>query len=79
MSVCTPGKEKCPHGYGTFIWFADGPWLGDPADPDYGRYPWVHNVTMIPGHLTVCDLTPFATAEEAGEAVPPVVSGGGVR
>lgn len=68
MSVCTTGK--CPHKQGkqgVFIWLGDGPWLDDPADPDYGRYPWVHDTTMIPGHLVVCDLLPFATAEEAEE------------
>ena len=52
-----------------------GPWRGDPADPDYGRYPWVHDTTMIPGHLTVCELMPFATAIEAGEA--PMTTGAG--
>ena len=66
MSRCNTGT--CPHERGVFIWLADGPWRGEPADPDYGRYPWVHNTTMIPGHLTVCELMPFATAIEAGEA-----------
>jgi len=73
MSRCITGT--CPHERGVFIWLADGPWRGDPADPDYGRYPWVHNTTMIPGHLTVCDLMPFATAIEAGEA--PMTTGAG--
>lgn len=66
MSRCTTGT--CPHKRGVFIWLGDGPWRDDPADPDYGRYPWVHATTMIPGHLTVCELMPFATALEAGEA-----------
>lgn len=65
MSVCTTGT--CPHGKDSFIWLGDGPWLGDPADPDYGRYAWVHASPVGPGHLEVCDLTPFATAAEAGE------------
>lgn len=65
MSVSTRGI--CPHERGVFVWLADGPWLGDPADPGHGRYPWVHNTTMNPGHLVVCDLMPFATPEEAGE------------
>jgi len=73
MSRCITGT--CPHERGVFIWLADGPWRGDPADPDYGRYPWVHDTTMIPGHLTVCDLMPFATAMEAGEA--PMTTGVG--
>jgi hypothetical protein len=73
MSRCITGT--CPHERGVFIWLADGPWRGDPADPDYGRYPWVHNTTMIPGHLTVCELMPFATAIEAGEA--PMTTGAG--
>jgi len=73
MSRCITGT--CPHERGVFIWLADGPWRGDPADPDYGRYPWVHNTTMIPGHLTVCELMPFATAIEAGEA--PMTTGPG--
>lgn len=81
MSVCTRGLGLCPHGYGIFILVGGGPWLGDPADPEYGRYPWVHNTTMIPGHLVVCELTPFATAEEAGEkpAVQLGLSGAGAR
>lgn len=58
MSVCTTGT--CPHERGVFIWLADGP------EPD-GRYPWVHDTSTSPGHLEVCDLKPFATAEEAGE------------
>jgi hypothetical protein len=73
MNRCTTGT--CPHERGVFIWLADGPWRGDPADPDYGRYPWVHNTTMIPGHLTVCELMPFATAIEAGET--PMTTGAG--
>ena len=73
MSRCITGT--CPHERGVFIWLADGPWRGDPADPDYGRYPWVHDTTMIPGHLTVCELMPFATAIEAGEA--PMTTGVG--
>lgn len=59
MSVCT--RATCPHERGVFIWLGDGP------DAD-GTYPWVHDTTMIPGHLVVCDLMPGATAEEAGEA-----------
>jgi hypothetical protein len=65
VSFCTTGT--CPHGKGVFIWLGDGPWLGDPADPDYGRYAWVHDTSTSPGHLEVCDRMPFATAEEAGE------------
>lgn len=67
MSVCTKGT--CPHGRGVFVWLGDGPWLGDPADPDHGRYPWVHDTTApgARGHLQVCELMPFATSEEAGE------------
>jgi hypothetical protein len=65
MSFCT--RSACPHKRGVFIWLADGPWLGDPADTDYGRYPWVHDSTRTPGRLTVCELMPFAAAEEAGE------------
>lgn len=65
MSFCT--RATCPHDRGVFIWHGDGPWLGDKTDPDYGGYPWVHDTTMIPGHLQVCDLMSFATAEEAGE------------
>lgn len=65
MSFSTPGT--CPHDRDVFVWVADGPWLGDPADPDYGHFPWVHNTSTSPGHLEVCDLKPFATLEEAGE------------
>jgi len=66
VSFCT--TAACPHGRGVFIWLADGPWLGGESDPDYGGYPWVHDTTMVPGHLQVCDLKPFATPEDAGEA-----------
>lgn len=65
MSFCT--ASRCPHDRGVFAWLGDGPWLGDPADPDYGGYPWVHDTSTRPGHLEVCDLMPFATAGEAGE------------
>jgi hypothetical protein len=65
MSVVT--RAICPHGRGVFVWLGDGPWLGDPADPDYGGYPYVHDTSTSPGHLEVCELMPFATAEEAGE------------
>jgi len=65
MSRCT--TSTCPHGRGVFAWLGDGPWLGDESDPDYGSYPWVHDTTMVPGHLQVCDLMPFATPAEAGE------------
>jgi hypothetical protein len=65
MSKCVTGT--CPHDRGVFIWVADGPWLGNPSEPDYGCFPWVHSTTMTPGHLHVCDLKPFATAAEAGE------------
>jgi hypothetical protein len=65
MSICIPGN--CPHERDVFIWVADGPWFGDASDPDSGRYPWVHATSSSPGHLEVCDLKPFATAEEAGE------------
>lgn len=65
MSFCTTGT--CPHDRDVFIWLADGPWLGDPADPDFGGYPWVHATAASPGHLEVCELKPFATAEEAGQ------------
>lgn len=69
MSTCTTGT--CPHGRGVFVWLADGLWQGDLADPDNGRYPWVHDTSVSPGHLEVCDRTPFATPEEAGEADSP--------
>lgn len=59
MSLCITGT--CPHGRDVFIWLGDGP-EGD------GTYPWVHAAPPVPGHLEVCDLMPFATAEEAGEA-----------
>ena len=62
-----PVTVPCPHGRDAFTWLGDGPWLGDPEDPDYGNYPWVHSTTMTPGHLEVCDLKAFATPEEAGE------------
>jgi hypothetical protein len=65
MSVCTPGT--CPHDRDVFVWKADGEWREDPADPNFGKFPWVHSTTMDPGHLEVCDLKPFATAEECGE------------
>ena len=65
MSVCT--RATCPHDRGAFVWLGGGPWFGDEADPDYGRYPWVHDTTMVPGHLVVCELMRFATPEEAGE------------
>ena len=65
MSLCI--TATCPHDRGVFIWLGDGPWLGDPADPDYGGYPWLHSTSTSPGHLEVCDLKTFATAEEAGE------------
>jgi hypothetical protein len=54
-------KATCPHGRGAFIWLPDGP-------DDDGTYPWVHDSTMIPGHMIVCELMPGATPEEAGEA-----------
>ena len=59
MSRCITSRG--PHDRGVFIWLGDGP------DPD-STYPWVHDSTMTPGHLIVCDLMPGATAEEAGEA-----------
>jgi hypothetical protein len=65
VSFCTRGT--CPHDRGVFAWLGDGPWFGDPADPDHGNFPWVHDTTMPPGHLEVCELKPFATPEEAGE------------
>lgn len=65
MSV--PTRARCPHKRGAFVWLGDGPWLGDPTDPDYGRYPYVHDTSTSPGHLDVCDLMAFATAEECGE------------
>ncbi len=65
MSFSTRGT--CPHGRGVFIWLADGPWLDNPTDPDHGNYPWVHDTSISPGHLEVCDQKPFATPEEAGE------------
>jgi DNA (cytosine-5)-methyltransferase 1 len=66
VSTCTTGT--CPHGRGVFIWLGDGPWQGEAADPDNGRYPWVHDTSVSPGHLHVCDLMPFATPREAREA-----------
>jgi hypothetical protein len=65
VSFCTRGR--CPHDRGVFAWLGDGPWLADSADPDYGGYPWVHDTTMTPGHLEVCELKAFAAPEEAGE------------
>ena len=65
--VSIPVTATCPHDRGVFIWLADGPWLGDPADPDHGRYPWVHDTTMTPGRLHVCELMLFATAAKAGQ------------
>lgn len=65
MSLCISGT--CPHERDVFIWLADGPWSGDADDPDNGRYPWVHSTLSSPGHLEVCELKPFATAEEAGQ------------
>lgn len=59
MSVCTTGT--CPHDKRSFIWLGDGP-------EDDGTYPWVHAAPVGPSRLEVCDLKPFATAEEAGEA-----------
>lgn len=59
MSECI--TATCPHQRGAFIWLGDGP------DSD-GTYPWVHDTTMIPGHLVICELMPGATAGEAGEA-----------
>lgn len=60
-------RSICPHGRGVFAWLGGGPWTGDPADPDHGRYAWVHDTSVSPGHLEVCDRMPFASAEEAGE------------
>lgn len=65
VSFCI--TAACEHGRGVFIWLGDGPWLGDPGDPDHGHLPWVHSTSTSPGHLEVCDRMPFATAEEAGE------------
>jgi hypothetical protein len=67
MSICT--RAGCPHERGVFVWLGDGPWQGDPADPDHGRYPWVHDTASedARGHLEVCELMPFAAPEEAGE------------
>jgi hypothetical protein len=65
MSFCT--RAKCPHDRGVFVWLGDGPWLGDPSDPDHGNFPWTHDTTMTSGHLEVCELMPFATPGEAGE------------
>ena len=65
MSMCI--TSTCAHDRDVFIWVADGPWFGDASDPDSGRYPWVHATSSSPGHLEVCDLKPFAAAEEAGE------------
>jgi hypothetical protein len=64
LSFCT--RNRCDHDRGVFAWLGDGPWLGDEGDPDYGGYPFVHDTTMTPGHLEVCELMAFATAEEAG-------------
>jgi hypothetical protein len=58
VSVCT--RTVCPHERGVFIWLGDGP----EAD---GTYPWVHDTSTSPGHLEVCEMMAFATAEEAGE------------
>jgi hypothetical protein len=65
VSVVT--RAVCPHERGVFIWLGDGPWAVDPADPEHGRYPYVHDTSTSPGHLEVCELMAFATAAEAGE------------
>jgi hypothetical protein len=67
VSVVT--RAECPHERRVFVWLGDGPWLGDPDDPDYGGYPYVHDTSSEDGrgHLVVCELMPFATPEEAGE------------
>jgi hypothetical protein len=67
MSVCT--QATCPHGRGVFAYLADGPWRGDQADPNWGRYPWVHDTTAedARGALEVCDLMPFALPVDVGE------------
>jgi hypothetical protein len=58
VSVVT--RAVCPHERGVFVWLSDGP------QPD-DTYPWVHDTSTSPGHLEVCELMRFATAEEAGE------------
>lgn len=67
VSVVT--RAVCPHGRGVFAWLADGPWRGDQADPNWGRYPWVHDTTRDGnhGHLEVCDLMQFALPVDVGE------------
>src|ERR1700739_2622173 len=58
MSFST--RSRCAHDRDVFVWLGDGP-------GDDGTYPWVHSTTMTPGHLEVCELMPFATAEEVGQ------------
>lgn len=65
MSVSTRGT--CPHKRDVFVWVADGEWLDDPSDSNYGKFPWVHSAAISPSHLEICDLKPYATAGECGE------------
>jgi hypothetical protein len=67
MSVVT--RAICPHNRGAFLWLGDGPYRGEESDPDNNGYPWVHDTSSpdARGALEVCELMPFATAEEAGE------------
>jgi hypothetical protein len=65
VSVVT--RATCPHGRGVFAWLGDGPQRGDQADPNWGRYPWVHGTAAGPGHLEVCDLMQFALPVDVGE------------
>lgn len=67
MSVVT--RAECPHKRGVFAYLADGPQRGDQADPNWGRYPWVHDTTAgdARGALEVCDLMPFALPVDVGE------------
>lgn len=67
MSFVT--RATCPHKRGVFAWLADGPQRGDQSDPNWGRYPWVHDTTVPGGHgrLGVCDLMPFALPVDVGE------------
>lgn len=65
MSVVT--RAECPHGKGVFAWLGDGPQRGDQADLNWGRYPWVHDTSVGPGHLEVCDRMQFALPVDVGE------------
>jgi hypothetical protein len=62
-------RATCPHKRGVFVWLADGPQRGDQSDPNWGRYPWVHDTTAPGGHglLEVCDRMQFVLPVDCGE------------